>query len=395
MESAEKTLKKLLESRGKIIKNAKVFDRGYLPLSLVETDKINSLFKEVATIVKYERSKNVLICGESGTGKTVAMRVAERIVKETLSGNMKEKSKFVYINCRDKSTVDILGSLLGKESTGFSENKLTLQFIDSVHNTNLNLILVLDEVDRAEKISNLLYSLSRTKEVYPSFSGSISLILIANDKKWEEQLDKPVRSSLQLKTIVFGLYSITKIQRILQERIKEGFFSSSNSSNITGKNLYYIAKHTVEKRQSDVRFAIESLFRSAQRAEESGRTTISEKDISCSFVTVEEDLEREKITTLSTNQFLVLYSYYYKDETNFSEAYQLYMQRVKDFRIQRVQKIGHTMFRRITDYLESQNLIRKIFVAHEIGKREIKHSGKIKKDILEKEFVQRMERAKI
>ena len=392
MKRAEDTLRKFLKSEGKIIKNARVFDRGYLPLSLVETDRIHSLFKEVATTVKYERSKNVLACGKPGTGKTVAVRVAQRVIEDTISEKMKEKTRFLYINCRDKSAVDILGFLLGKEPTGHSENKLTLQFIDSIHASNLNLILVLDEIDRAEKITNLLYSLSRTKEVYPEFKGSISLVLIANDKRWEEQLDKPVRSSLQLKTIIFGLYSINKIQRILQERIKEGFF---NNSSITRKNIYYIAKHTVEKKQSDVRFAIESLFRAAQRAEENGRDTISDKDINYSFITVEEDLERERITTLSTNQFLVLYSYGRENETDFSNAYGSYIFYVKEFKIKRVRRIGHTMFRRITDYLEGQNLIKKIIVAHEIGKREIKYSIKIKKDILEKEFIQRLEKAKL
>jgi Cdc6-like AAA superfamily ATPase len=383
------TLKKMLESKGRIIKNPKVFEKGYLPKSLVETEKIVSLYKKIVPIIKYEKSKNILICGEPGTGKTVTVRFAQEIIKRTLAEQKKEEILFSYANCRDKTASAILGTLLGKDPSGLSETKLIETLISSLHQNNLNLVLILDEIDRAEKVSNLLYSLSRTKEVFPDFLGSISLILIANDKRWEEELDKPVRSSLQLKRIIFGLYSINKIQQILQDRIKAGFHMESN---ITKSRLYKIAKFTVEKKKSDTRFAIESLFESAQRAEENNRVSITDKDIETAFVTVEEEIERESISTLSDSHFFVLYSCSDDQEINFSHAYQRYLEIIRKIKNKNVRKVGHSRFRKIIDSLSNQNLLVKLTYVHEIGKRDMRILVKIRANALEEEYDQRIKR---
>ena len=217
----------------------------------------------------------------------------------------------------------------------------------------------------------------------------MSTILIANDKDWEEDLDKPVRSSLQLKTIIFGLYNFDKLKEILQDRVKEGFY---NNIKLSDKLVSKIVNFSIQNKSSDARFAIESLFRAAQRAEENSREDITQVDIEKSFITVEEDFEKESITTLSTNQFLVLYSCNSIEEISIEEAYKKYNEYVKQFKMERVKRIGKTRFRKTINYLDNQTLIRKIILAHEIGLRDTRIKNILKKEILEKEFNQRLQK---
>ena len=256
MEENKKTQLKrfiLTDSSKRIISNPTVFKQTYTPDLIVERKETTDFYREISVFINYRKPSHLIVKGFPGSGKTVTVNfLTDELKKE------KQDIEIFTENCSAKSPVDVLQNLTKDFST---KNFQDLKKIFA-EKLSKDAIIVLDEIDRSNpRIEDLLYFLSRPKELIPEFNKNINLILISNNLRWEEGLQDKTRSSLQLKPLVFAPYSIPQIINILRARIKKGFIKESS---ISDELIKKIAEDTERIKKGDCRVAIETLFYSAQ-----------------------------------------------------------------------------------------------------------------------------------
>lgn len=282
-----------LVNEPKIIKDTDTF-KNNTPPNIVERKETIELYRELSIFLNYSKPNHLLILGFPGSGKTVSVNFALRIIKDR-----KPKLRTININCYGKSSLEILNEI--NNSKGRTSEKL-LSFLKSLES---DCILVLDEIDRSERISDLLYGISRPKEIFPEFNHNINFILISNNISWEENIQDRIRSSLQLKKIIFTPYKGTDMRNILNQRIKRGFVDKSVISN---ELVNYISDYVVEKRRSDCRFAIETLFYSGLNAEKGNKKVISKEDVENAIKNTTDNINRLMVGKLDDSQLITLFA---------------------------------------------------------------------------------------
>ena len=356
-----------LRKENTIIKNSKVFDIGYLPDDISKRKDTSTLFKETSVFINYGTPNHILLTGLPGLGKTVTVRYICR--KKVL----KEKGVDpIYINCRDKTTTQILNELIELSGNGtpvknLSDTEMANMFLRTLVKP---VLLVLDEIDRGRKVENLLYRLSRTSEIDSVPHPPISMILVSNNLSWDEAIDASIRSSLQLSRVFFRPYAVNELRDILKERAKLGFF---NENVISITELEEIAKKTVEEKRSDCRVALKTLFYVAQKAEEQSKNRVERKHITNSFYIATTDIDRERITRLHNSQLLILYACCENEGESFTKIFEVYGNYTVELNIQ---NLSQTMVYYWIGYLSNQGFI-KIFT-----KREKQHNGAPKKTLV-------------
>lgn len=336
-------LKEFLVRKSQIIKNTKVFYIDFPPPEIVARRETYDLYREIANFINYRVPNHIIITGPPGTGKTVIIKHVLKELKEI--PNIKTR----YVNCLDKTDIDIMANVLDQNPGVATINALISKFLRDL---DTDIIIVLDEIDKAAKNSlKLLYKLSRPSEIFPDLKHSISLVMISNDIEWPERIPPYIRSSLQSRMMFFDLYTAKQLTKILKQRIKIGFIDENAASE---KTISRIVSKTIKKRKSDSRVAMGTLFTAAKYAESKGLDIISEDLVDEAFVNVVDQIEVTRLARLDDTRIFVLYSCLESKEKTMHNIHNHYIEMAEELPIKRLR---YTMFFIYLKYLNEQNLI--------------------------------------
>jgi Cdc6-like AAA superfamily ATPase len=301
--------------------------------------------------MKYKKPNNILLKGFPGSGKTVTVNFVLKEIDE-----IKDNLDSIIINCNDKTSLDVIKSLIVQTRKDNlvrgNFNELIKIFLEGIQK---DILIVLDEVDRSNKMEKLLYYLSRPSEIFPDFKKNISVVLISNNLGWEENLRDSIRSSLQLKKITFNPYSENEIKKILNVRIKKGLFDSEA---IEKSLIDLIAKTCVKKRRGDCRVAIESVFYSAQIAESNDRNYVLREDVKKALGFAIDKSDKVLVEKLRDNQLMILYLLCSSKFNNLEELHFHYIDIIKKEKL-KIDSITKVMVFHIINYLDNLCLIDK------------------------------------
>lgn len=367
-----------------IFKNPEVFNETYSPEDIQKRKETYTLYKEIANFINYNLPNNLGLIGLTGTGKTVTV---QHLLKQI--NKLSDKFIIKYVNCANKTSNQVLQLLLGSitNSKSISDENLIMNFTENLDTQDKNCFIVLDEIDRGRRLSNLVYIFSRINELYQEFKHKISLILISNDLNFLDNLDPAIRSSLNLRIIYFESYNKKEIKEILKDRIKIGF---KNEQAINNQQLDYIADIIVKEKNGDCRTAIKTLFYSAKKAEEEKRDIIEDKDIQIMFDKAVKDIERSRVTKLTNTQLFILYSVIDSKDKQIKGIHQKYLEFTNKMKIE--SNLSEITIYIWLDYLVQQGLIERQFkiIKGDVPKREVRFNAKIKGDVVEEEINMRL-----
>lgn len=345
-EKSKSKFRSFISGDVKIIKNPDYFKITFTPLQIIERKETFEFYREIGIFMKYKKPNNLLLKGFPGSGKTVTVNFVLKEIDE-----VKDKINALTVNCNDKSSLEILRVLTNERSKS-NFDSLMNQFLENITEDTM---IVFDEVDRSNKIEKLLYYLSRPTEIKPKFDKNISLVLISNNLHWEENLKDSVRSSLQLKTIIFNPYSETEIKNIIKTRIKNGFIDEKA---IDKELIDSIASICVKERRGDCRVAIEAVFYSAQIAESHNRKIIEKEDVRKALKLAINNSDKSLVQKLKDNQLLILYLVSSIKFNTLDEIHKSYLETIKKERL-KIEPITKVMVFHIVNYLDDLCLINK------------------------------------
>jgi len=261
-------------SKNVLFENKFVLQTSYTPENIPHRDKqIEQVASILAPALRGERSSNLFIYGQTGTGKTLSCQyVRNEMLKRAKKNSL--PLKIEYLNCKLKKVADteyrILAELIKKlggnvPATGLPTDQVYSRFIDIVEEEKKLLILVLDEIDQAvKKISDgFLYNLTRLNSELSQ--TQISLVGISNDLKFLDNLDPRVKSSLSEEEVVFPPYNAIQLQEILKERAEKAFKKGVLEEGVIAKCAAFAARE-----HGDARRALDLLRISGELAERLG-----------------------------------------------------------------------------------------------------------------------------
>lgn len=345
-DKSKSSFRKFISSDVQIIKNPDYFKITFTPMQILERKETFEFYREVGIFMKYKKPNNLLMKGFPGSGKTVTVNFVLQQIDE-----IKDNIDTLQVNCNDKSAVDVLKVLTDERSKSNFDALMKL-FLTGLKRDTL---IVMDEVDRSNKIGRLLYYLSRPTEMIPSFNKNISVVLISNNIHWEDNLKDSLRSSLQLKTVIFNPYTKASIMKILKTRIKDGFV---NDKAISSDLIERVAEACVKERRGDCRVAIEAVFYAAQTAEAQGRRMIQEDDIRKALKIAISKSDKALVQKLKDNQLLVLYLVCSTSSRTLEEMHKGFVEAIRNEKL-KIEPVTKVMVFHILNYLDDLCLINK------------------------------------
>ena len=278
-----------------LFKDRKALLPSYTPENILHREKeVNQIAKILAPLLKQERSSNLFIYGNTGSGKTLTIKhVIENLTEIATSKDI--PLKIIYSNCKLKRVSDTeyrliahLSSFFGRSlpSTGLPTDEVYKVFYDSLEKEKKTLLIVLDEADQLIKKAgdNILYNLTRINEDLKN--SQISIVGISNDTTFMEQIDPRVKSSLSEEDIFFSPYNALEMQSILKDRATKALKQGALGEGVIEKCAAYAARE-----HGDARKAIELLRVAGETAERANNKSVSTEHLD----EAEEKIEREKV----------------------------------------------------------------------------------------------------
>jgi archaeal cell division control protein 6 len=325
-------------SQNNIFENKFVLQTNYSPDIIPHRDpQIKQIASILAPALRGERTSNLFVYGQTGTGKTLSVQyVRDELMKRSKNSESGNKLRIEYLNCKLKQVADteyrILAELIKKlggsvSETGLPTNQVYTKFIELVDKDKQLIIIVLDEIDQAvKKISdNFLYNLTRLNSELSQ--SQICLVGISNDLNFLDVLDPRVRSSLSEEEIIFAPYNALQLQEILGKRAENAFKKGVLEEGVIAKCAAFAARE-----HGDARRALDLLRISGEIAEREGKLKVGISHVD----SANEKMDRDKILDIiqcAPKQFqLVIFSIISLSESEKGEKiftgdiYQLYQQ---------------------------------------------------------------------
>ena len=287
---------------GDVFKNISVLSPHYVPKILPFREKqIDEIMGVVAPALKEQKPRNLIIYGKTGTGKTCTMR---KIMEEF--EKVKSNARIHYLNCRIyNSRYRILQKFMKfyykeLEKSGFGLPFLYEKIIETL-NGGHQMIVVLDEIDMIKDLDELVYTLTRAND--EAEKGGITLIGISNKLSFKEKLDPRSKSSLHEIEIIFPPYTSEQLQKILEQRIDEGF-----QKDVVKSSAINLASAITAQESGDARYALKLLLCAGEIAEQHKKKNVDDSDVEEARKRVEMDLIAETLNTLPEMHKIVLHS---------------------------------------------------------------------------------------
>ncbi|HPC10026.1 MAG TPA: AAA family ATPase, partial [archaeon] len=279
----------------------------YAPDKLPFRDQqIQKLSLWVSPILKNEKPHNVFIYGKVGTGKTTVVKhVIEQL--ETIIQEKKLPAKAIYINCENYQTkYAILFYCVqlfypDKNFIGYSRSFIYDKFITYIKENKLNLIIILDEIDkiREKEIDDLIYTLTRANDELEI--GSVSIIGISNNCFFKSRLDSRTKSSLCEQEEVYPPYNAEELKEILKQRTSLAF-----KKGVVTDSAINSAAAIAAKESGDARTAVMLLLKAGELADMYKRQKVTDKEVLDAKEKVEQEIIKSMVLTLPVQLQLVL-----------------------------------------------------------------------------------------
>jgi cell division control protein 6 len=350
----EDLFSKALQSR--IFVNRELLSPDYVPQTLpFREEQLTKLASILSVSLKNERPNNVFIYGLTGTGKTAAVKLVFKKLKEK-ADEIKANVVAVYVNTRQKDTeyrvlAEVLDSLGVKVPfTGLSVSELHNRLFKAVQNKGSITIVALDEIDYLVKKhgDDLLYRLLRMNSELQR--GKITIVGITNDLKLIDSLDPRVKSSLGEEEIVFPPYDAEQLKKILEERAKLAFREGALSPEVIS-----LCAALAAREHGDARKALDLLRTAGEIAERNNDEKVETRHVEMARNQLEHDTVEAIISTLPLHSKLILLATLKiieeKGKATTGEVYSKYLDLVKKLGIEYITS------RRATDIISELDML--------------------------------------
>jgi cell division control protein 6 len=253
--------------------------------------------------------RNVLICGASGTGKTVTARKVALRLQQISAENML-KLRCAHINCRYASSNYGLVQMLANRTMpeistrGYGASEL-LQGIHSYLDEGAEfLFIVLDDFDQFLKRHgpDILYDLMRLPDASPEKKNRILLLLIGVEDLSELELENWARSSITRMSQHFSPYSYEEIRDILNERVEESFIEGA----VLGDIALLVSRIVERFGFGSARYGIELLQASGLEAECEGAGSICAEYVRRAQARMESIVDLNSLSQLPPGHILAM-----------------------------------------------------------------------------------------
>lgn len=316
-------------SEGTIFANKEVLRPTYVPDKLPHREEqIRDLADVLLVTLKKKAPPHLLICGNTGTGKTSTVKYVCNLLGETVL-KRRINCSLLYINSgifdSQYRIFAYLARVFNKRvpMIGWPTDKVYSELKNGIDAEKRCIIIVLDEVDNlASKGDDTLDNLLMMNDELTK--AKVSLIAISNDLPFTDLLDQGIKSSLDTKEILFSPYKADQLNDILRERAKEAF----NGSTLDERVLPLCA--AAASGLGDAGHALDLLRMSGEIAERAGSKKVNEEHVSIAIGKLEMSKVAEVIKTLPLHSKIVLSSMLFlsreRHKKNFSsgEVYNMY-----------------------------------------------------------------------
>ena len=287
----------------RIFKNREALSSTYIPKHFPHREEeIGNIANILKPALNGSRPSNILIYGQTGTGKTaVAKFICDQITAK--AKNDDKKIHTAYINCKQTNTTYSILSNIGKAYSkeweeeipiaGWRIDKVYAEVKQKAKENGGIVILVLDEIDAlvTKAGDDILYHLSSLNSDLEN--SKISIIGISNDVKFTSWLDPRVKSRLGEESLAFAPYNAPQIEEILYERSKIAF-----KENVVEPLVVSYCSSKAAQEHGDVRKALDLLRISAELADREEREIVTARYVNLAQNVMENDQVKNIISTL-------------------------------------------------------------------------------------------------
>ena len=287
----------------RIFKNREALSSTYIPKHFPHREEeIGNIANILKPALNGSRPSNILIYGQTGTGKTaVAKFICDQITAK--AKNDDKKIHTAYINCKQTNTTYSILSNIGKAYSkeweeeipiaGWRIDKVYAEVKQKAKENGGIVILVLDEIDAlvTKAGDDILYHLTSLNSDLEN--SKISIIGISNDVKFTSWLDPRVKSRLGEESLAFAPYNAPQIEEILYERSKIAF-----KENVVDPLVVSYCSSKAAQEHGDVRKALDLLRISAELADREEREIVTARYVNLAQNVMENDQVKNIISTL-------------------------------------------------------------------------------------------------
>ena len=291
-----------------VFKDMEKLSFDYVPKELPHRgEDLKKLARIFKTILTTDMTRNVLITGKVGSGKTVISKhFCKNFQKYAIENN--KKIDYVFVNCRKRTTESMVMLKIMNHfqksfpDRGFSTGEMFDILSKNIEKKNTHLIIVMDEVDVLLKKSgpDLIYTFSRFSEEEEYKKLPISLILISQ-KSIIDLLDSSTISTFgRSNTIELDKYNKNQLFDIIKLRTELAFHH-----NVVDEEIIELISD-ISSEWGDARFAIEVLLKSGMLADEEANEIISAENVRAAKAGIYSVVTEEKLRDLDKQKKLVL-----------------------------------------------------------------------------------------
>jgi len=291
-------------SQKSIFKNLSVLSPHYVPDELpFRKEHLEEIMTVVSPALKAQKPRNLFIYGKTGTGKTCCMK---RVMEDFQKIGEEKGASMHYVNCRIyNSRYRIMQKIMKNyvpelEKSGFGLPFLYEKLIE-VCSKGEQMVIVLDEIDMTKDLDELVYTLTRSNDEIDG--GGVSIVGISNKLSFKDSLDPRSKSSLYETEMIFQPYSAEQLQKILEQRVSEGF-----EKDVVTSSAINLAAAITSQESGDARYALKLLNKAGEVAEQDDKKKVTDEDVETARRKVEIDLTAETINTLPEMHQIVLYT---------------------------------------------------------------------------------------
>ncbi|AXG11944.1 cell division control protein Cdc6 [Halorubrum sp. 48-1-W] len=310
-------------------------------------DKIKSLAKNLRKMRTDDVPDNIVMWGETGTGKTlVARHVCERLEATTEGTDGSIVTAYVnpdpistytstfrkiaeQVNAKANDPVDVPS--LGLSAEHYRDKKLW-PIVEREFPGGL--VVIIDEIDKHGEINEILYTLSRAKSK-DDVNFPVVTIGISNDIEFKGDIDSRAQSTLQPKHWTFTPYEEDQLVSILDNR-RDAFYQKVLEDDVISK----VAELAADE-HGDARRAVRLLRNAGEVADEEGGEIVTADHVSEADELVEVELFMEMVKGTPLSGKLLLFALTRLDRNNpekewfrTSEIHQVYETVAKDVRVE-------------------------------------------------------------
>ena len=310
-------------------------------------DKIKSLAKNLRKMRTDDVPDNIVMWGETGTGKTlVARHVCKRLEATTEGTDGSIVTAYVnpdpistytstfrkiaeQVNAKANDPVDVPS--LGLSAEHYRDKKLW-PIVEREFPGGL--VVIIDEIDKHGEINEILYTLSRAKSK-DDVNFPVVTIGISNDIEFKGDIDSRAQSTLQPKHWTFTPYEEDQLVSILDNR-RDAFYEEVLEHDVISK----VAELAADE-HGDARRAVRLLRNAGEVADEEGGEIVTADHVSEADELVEVELFMEMVKGTPLSGKLLLFALTRLDRNNpekewfrTSEIHRVYETVAKDVRVE-------------------------------------------------------------